>query len=199
MRDERVDDAVTTPVRCLECETSIGEGVSSVRTARGVFCADCFARLKEQARRVLAAQSEDIDFPRALFGALLGGIGGAAVWWGITIATHVSFGLVAVVIGVAVGKGIVSFTGGKRAESLQVMAVVVAAAAYAAGTYLTKRTFILESLHRQGRLIDLPLVPTSPAYFFRIASAGFQLFDLVFLAIVMYQAWRIPAPVRLPG
>src|SRR5437762_1010656 len=139
------------------------------------------------------------DFPGALFGALLGGIGGAAVWWGITIATHVSFGLVAVVIGVAVGKGIVSFTGGKRAESLQVMAVVVAAAAYAAGTYLTKRTFILESLHRQGRLIDLPLVPTSPAYFFRIASAGFQLFDLVFLAIVMYQAWRIPAPVRLPG
>ena len=194
-----MDDAVASPVRCLECETTIVDGVASVRTARGVFCADCFARLKEQAREVLGAQSRDIDFGRALLGAVLGGIAGAALWWGVTITTHVSFGLIAVVIGIAVGKGIVAFTGGKRAESLQVLAVAVAVAAYAVGTYLTKRTFILEYLHGQGKLVDLPLVPTSASYFFRVASAGFHVFDLVFLAIVIYQAWKIPAPVRLPA
>ena len=196
---EPVDDANTGDIRCLECSTPISEGVATVRTARGVFCADCFARLKQQAQQVLAAQSENIDFTRALAGALLGGIGGAVVWWGVTIATHVSFGLVAIVIGVAVGKGIVMLTGGKRAQSLQVMSVMVAAAAYAVGTYLTKRTFILEYLHRQGKLVDLPLVPTSPSYFFGVVSAGFHAFDLVFLAIVVHQAWKIPAPVRLPG
>src|SRR3989442_12419741 len=147
---ERVDDADTGDSRCLECNTSISEGVATVRTARGVFCADCFARLKQQAQQVLAAQSENIDFGRALAGALLGGIGGAVVWWGVTIATHVSFGLVAIVIGVAVGKGIVSFSGGKRAQSLQVMSVVGAAAGFAVGTYSTKRTVTLAYLHGTG-------------------------------------------------
>ena len=196
---DRVDDAVTGDLRCLQCEAPIGEGVASVRTAKGVFCAGCFATLKQQAQQILAAQSENIDFRRALAGALLGGIGGAALWWGVTVATHVSFGVIAIVIGVAVGKGIVTLTGGKRAQSLQVLAVVVAAAAYAVGTYLTKRTFILDYLHRQGKLVDLPLVPTSASYFISVASAGFHLFDLVFLAIVVHQAWKIPAPVRLPG
>src|SRR2546428_6778819 len=134
---EPVDDAGTGGTRCLECNTPIGEGVASIRTARGVFCAECFALLKQQAQQVLAAQSENIDFARALAGALLGGIGGAAVWWGVTIATHVSFGLVAIVIGVAGGKGILSLTRGQRARSLQMMVVMVAGAGYAPGSYLT--------------------------------------------------------------
>jgi len=194
-----VEDAGAAHTHCLECNIPISEGVATVRTARGVFCADCFARLKQQAQQILAAQSDNIDFTRAVTGAVLGGIAGAAVWWGVTIATHVSFGLVAIVIGVAVGKGIVTFTGGKRAQSLQVLSVAVATAAYAVGTYLTKRTFILEYLHQHGKLGDLPLVPTSPSYFFGVVSAGFHLFDLIFLAIVVQQAWKIPAPVRLPG
>src|SRR5437879_852456 len=185
---ERVDDADTGDARCLECNTSISEGVATVRTARGVFCADCFARLKRQAQQVLAAQSENIDFSRALAGALLGGIGGAVVWWGVTIATHVSFGLIAIVIGVAVGKGIVTFTGGKRAQSLQVMSVVVAAAAFAVGTYLTKRTFILDYLQRQGKLVDLPHVPTSPRYVCVHASTGLQITDVHFHANDVHQA-----------
>src|SRR3989449_1749523 len=167
-----VEDAGAAHTHCLECNIPISEGVATVRTARGVFCADCFARLKQQAQQVLAAQSENIDFTRALTGALLGGIGGAVVWWGVTIATHVSFGLVAIVIGVAVGKGIVTFTGGKRAQSLQGLSVVVAAAADAVGTYLTKRTFILEYLHPQGELGEPPPVPTTPRDFFWVVSAG---------------------------
>ena len=195
-----VDPSTATPVatRCARCQAALSES-DRVTAGDRVFCSTCYEILKLQLRSGVASMSQDINYPMAVAGAALGGAVGVLAWWGFTVLTKIGFGLVAVVIGVAVGKGIVSFTGGKRAESLQVMAVVVAVAAYAAGTYLTKRTFILESLHRQGRLIDLPLVPTSPAYFFRIASAGFQLFDLVFLAIVMYQAWRIPAPVRLPG
>src|SRR2546430_17527551 len=95
---ERVDDAGAGDTRCLECNTSISEGVATVRTARGVFCADCFARLKQKAQQVLAAQSENIDFTRALAGALLGGIGGAGVWWGATVARPVSFAPLASVI-----------------------------------------------------------------------------------------------------
>src|SRR2546425_4764436 len=156
---ERVDDAGAGDTRCLECNTSISEGVATVRTARGVFCADCFARLKQQAQQILAAQSDNIDFTRAVTGAVLGGIAGAAVWWGVTIATHVSFGLVAIVIGVAVGKGIVTLTGGKRAQRLQMMSVMVAAAADAVGTHLTQPTFILQDLHPPGQTGAPPPLP----------------------------------------
>lgn len=194
-----MSDAGSGEARCLECDTVIGAGQESVRTERGIFCVDCFARLRGQVQQVIRAQSEDIDFPRAVVGAVLGGIGGAALWWGVTVLTNVAFGLIAIVIGVGVGKGIVMLTGGKRAQSLQILAVVVAVASYALGTYLTNRTFILAYLHEQGKLLDLPLVPTSAGYFFDVVSAGFRAFDLVFLAIAVHQAWRIPAPIRLPG
>ncbi len=192
-------DAETGELRCVECETPIADGQDHVRTERGVFCADCFARLKAQVQQVIAAQSRDIDFPRALLGAVLGGAAGAALWWGVTVITNVAFGLIAIVIGVAVGKGVVTFTGGKRAQSLQVLSVVVAVVAYLAGTYLTNHTFITHYLHEHGKIGALPLVPSSVEYFVDVVRAGFRPFDLIFLAIAMHQAWKIPAPLRLGG
>src|SRR5262245_37813078 len=185
--------------RCLECDTTIAAGQPSVRTGRGVFCVDCFARLKQQVQQAIAAQSEGIDFPRAVLGALLGGIGGATLWWAGTVLTKVNFGLIAVVIGVAVGRGILTMTGGKRAQSLQILSVAVAVLAYVAGVYLTNRTFILRYLEEHGKTANLPLIPPDLATFYQVTSVGFRAFDLIFLAIVVHQAWKIPAPLRLPA
>ena len=191
-------EAVPGEVRCLECDTVLAEGAPNVKTDDGVFCVDCFERLKQQVQRAIAVQSQDIDLPRALVGAVGGGMLGAALWWGITVATNVRLGLIAVVIGIAVGKGIVTLTGGKRARALQVLSVVVSVLAYAAGTYLTNRTFILRYLATHGKAMDLPLVPEDPALFFRVATAAASPFDLLFLAFLVHQAWKIPAPLRLP-
>jgi hypothetical protein len=183
--------------RCAECEAPIGDDTAQVRTARGLFCAGCFARLQAEVQQIVTAQSQDIDFPRAVLGAVLGGAAGAALWWGVTVATNVAFGLIAIVIGIAVGKGVVAFSGGKRAPSLQVLSVAVAAIAYAAGTYLTTHTFLTRYLAEHGRTAALPLVPSSVDYVVDVLRAGFRPFDLVFLAIALHQAWRIPAPLRL--
>jgi len=32
-----------------------------------------------------------------------------------------------------------------------------------------------------------------------VLRAGFGVMDFVFLAIVVYEAWKIPRPIRLPG
>jgi len=192
-----MSDAVIADVRCFECNTSIAEGQRSVKTENGVFCAECFDLLKDQVKQAVAAQSVDIDYSRALIGALAGGVGGALVWWGFTVTTHISFGLVAVVIGVAVGKGVLFMVGGKRSQGLQILSATVAVLSFGLGTYLVNRSLIMEQLAKGGHDVILPLFPSSLAMLVRVTTAGFQVFDLIFLFIVVSQAWRMPAPLRI--
>lgn len=184
-------------VRCAECGTTLPEGQDRVSTGERTFCRPCYGNLTAQLRQVIELQGSDINYPMALAGALAGAAAGAAVWWGFTVATNVAFGLVAVVIGFAVGKGTVLAAAGKRARGLQVLAASVAVIAYVYATYLVDRTFILQAMAQQGQLDStLPWFPDA-GLLYQVIRAGFRPFDLVFLAIVIYQAWRMPAPLKL--
>ena len=177
--------------RCAECGTRLAEGDERVVTDGGVFCRTCFTALRGEIERVVAAQGVDVNYPAAAVGAVLGGVVGALVWWGFTVTTKISFGLVAIVIGVAVAKGAMFFAGGKRARGLQGLSVAVAGLAFFYASYLVNRTLIL----REGA-VHLPLLP-GIGLLVRVVSLGFGVFDLVFLAIVLWEAWRIPAPFKL--
>jgi hypothetical protein len=185
-------------VRCAECGRHLAEGEARAETEGGTFCEICFANLREQLERALAVQSEDINYPAAMAGGLVGGAVGTAVWWAFTAATKVSFGLVAVVIGYAVGKGVLMFTGGKRAIGLQALSTAIAAIAFGYASYLVNRTFILRAYQEQGEAISLPLLPDLDLAF-RVVAIDFGIMDVVFLAIVLWQAWKMPAPIRLNG
>lgn len=198
---ERPDEAVSTDDhRCAECGTTLDEGQDREVTQDGVFCRPCFASLTAQLQQAIASQGQAINYPMALLGGLLGGAVGVLVWWGFTVLTSVHFGLVAVVIGITVGKGILYLTGGKRSVQLQVLSVVLAAAAFFYASYLVNRTFLQRALADEGHALVLPLLP-DPALFVNVLTAGFDLksaiFDLVFLSIVVWQAWKIPAPFSL--
>ena len=177
--------------RCAECGTLLAEGQERVVTDGGVFCRTCFASLRGQVEQAIATQGTDINYPAAAVGAVLGGLAGALVWWGFTVTTKYSFGLVAIVIGIAVGKGAMLFAGGRRSRGLQGLCVAVAALAFFYASYLVNRTVI----SREGG-VELPLVP-GLGLLVRVVSLGFGVFDLVFLAIVLWEAWRIPAPFKL--
>lgn len=181
--------------RCLQCGKDLSGASDAVTTAEGAFCRSCFEGLKQHIARAVEHQGTDINYPAAAVGAVLGGAVGAAIWWGFTVITRISFGLVAVVIGYLVGQGVLRFSGGKRAPGLQILSVGVAGAAYFYAQYLVTRTFLLRYAGQQGGGMDLPLVPDF-GLLVRVVRAGFSLFDLVFLAIVVFQAWRIPAPMR---
>jgi hypothetical protein len=186
-------------VRCAECGSVLQPGQDREVTEGGVFCRHCFEGLTAQLQHVALAQGQDINYGAAIAGGVAGAALGALVWWGFTVLTNVAFGLVAVVIGVAVGKGVVMATGGKRHLHLQLLSATIAVLGYFYATYLVNRTFIHRAYAKQGETAVLPLLP-EPQFFFRVVSLGFGLMDLVFLAIVVYEAWRIPAPLRLvPG
>ena len=81
--------------RCVQCEILIRNPSTAVATNEGTFCATCFRSLKDQLQEFSRAQKENINYPSAAIGGVLGGALGAVLWWGFTVVTKISFGLVA--------------------------------------------------------------------------------------------------------
>jgi hypothetical protein len=185
-------------VRCAECETVLVEGQDRETTEDAVFCRPCFNNLSAQLQDVLAAQGQDINYLNAVVGGLGGAALGVVVWWGFTVLTNIAFGLVAVVIGFAVGKGILLLTGGKRHLNLQILSGVIAIVAYFYASYLVTRSFINEALLADGQDMVLTMLP-DPSLFVEVISLGFGFMDVVFLAFVLIQAWKMPAPLKIGG
>jgi hypothetical protein len=183
-------------VRCLQCDRVLAADEDRETTSQGVFCRGCFEQLRHALQQAVRSQGEDVNYPAAALGGGLGGAAGALVWWGFTALTGIAFGLVAIVIGFAVGWGVVRFSGGKRSRALQGISVAIAAVSYVYGDYLVNRTFINRQLAAESVDYELPWLP-SPELFIEVVRAGFDLFSLVFLAIVLWEAWRRPAPVRV--
>jgi hypothetical protein len=103
-KEAHVGNSVDPPqIQCLQCGKDVSQDPSRVETREGSFCSACFAALAQDLKRAVARQGSDINYPAALVGGVLGGAAGAAVWWAFTVLTKIAFGLVAVVIGFAVG------------------------------------------------------------------------------------------------
>ena len=192
--------STTTPVatRCGRCQSALSES-ERVTAGDRAFCRTCYDILKLQLRTGVAAMSQDITYPMAAVGALLGGIVGALAWWGVTVLTKIGFGLVAVVIGLLVGHGTLRFAGGKRSVGLQVMAVAVGVVSFLVAVYLVNMTFINELLAQRGDALRVGFPPKGFAMFYNVIAANFGIMKLVFLGIIVYEAWFIPRPIKLPS
>jgi hypothetical protein len=182
--------------QCAECGTMLEPGIDRETTDSGTFCRNCYTQLVARVQQALDAQGQGINYGMALAGALAGGAIGVVAWWGFTVLTKIAFGLVAIVIGLAVGKGTVLLSGGKRSTGLQGMSLAVSIGAFFYASYLVNRTFVHQAFVEDGIDGKLPFLPT-PAGFVEIIGLSFGGMDLLFLAIVAYQAWKIPAPMQV--
>src|SRR5262249_25986694 len=184
------DSVLSTCARCNKALTGDDRVLASDR----VFCRACYESLRFELRRAVESMSQDVNYPMAVVGAVLGGALGVLLWWGFTVLTNIAFGLVAVAIGFLVGHGAVRFTGGKRPRGLQILATIVAALSFAVASYLVNMTFLNHELARQGSPWRVPFPPADLAMFIRILKAGFDIMDAVFLGIVVWQGWSLPQP-----
>lgn len=192
------DEAVATAAEtCARCGKTLSPD-DRVQADDRAFCRSCHEALRQELEQIVGAMSTDINYPTALLGALLGGAAGAALWWGFTVLTKIAFGLVAVAIGFFVGWATVRFAGGKRSRGLQLLSAGVALVSYVVATYLVNATFINRALAARGESWRVTTIPPSPAAFMEVVMLGFGVMDFVFLAIVLWEAWRRPAPVKLP-
>lgn len=186
----------SAPTTCARCERTI-TGDDRVAASDRVFCRSCYETLRQELQRAAVALSENVNYPMAMLGAVLGGVAGVLAWWGFTVFTKIGFGLIAVAIGFLVGHGATRFAGGKRSRGLQVLAVVVGALSFLVAAYLVNMTFINEALAARGQAFRVPFPPTSPLLAYRVLAVNFGVMKLVFLAIVVYEAWIIPRPPKL--
>jgi hypothetical protein len=180
---------------CLRCHTILSPGQDHEIAPEGVFCRPCFQVRQSERDRGMREEAQDINYPAALLGALLGGTAGVVAWWGVTVLSNIAFGAVAILIGVAVAKGATLMTGNKRSRSLQVMCLTVAGVAFFYATYLVNRTFIQQALAREGKEAMLSILP-DPTLFLRVITIHFDPFNLLFLGIVFWEAWKFTAPLK---
>jgi len=116
------------------------------------------------------------------------------------VLTEISFGLVAVVIGFLAGHGAVRFAGGKRGTSLQ------AIRGHRRRSVVPRRRRNLVNMtlstSQNTAAAGERLAHSLPAaqrerLFYRVLAVNFGMMKLVFLAIVVYEAWVIPRPPKL--
>jgi hypothetical protein len=181
---------------CARCGTALAEG-AGVEASGSLYCPACYETLAHQLRHAVAAMSTDVNYPLAALGAVAGGALGVLAWWGFTVVTKISFGLVAVAIGFLVGHGTMRLSGGKRSRGLQILAIVVAALCFFVATYLVNMTFINGELIKRGDLRRVPFPPRSAEQFYGVVAVSFGVMDVVFLGIVIWQAWSIVRPITL--
>lgn len=196
MADANPSAPTPTVTRCGRCQAALTES-DRVAAQDRFFCRTCFEILKLQLGRSVAGMSQDINYPMAALGAVLGGAAGALAWWGFTVLTQIGFGLIAVGIGYLVGQGASRGAGGKRSVGLQALSVVVGAVSFLIAAYLVNMTFINQALAAKGQAFRVPFPPASLGMFYHVLAANFGLMKVVFLGIVMYQAWIIPRPLKL--
>ena len=190
-------DAAEVAATCAQCSKTLTLD-DRVSSGDREFCRACHASLRAELEQAFAAQSSDVNYVNAAVGAVLGGVIGVLAWWGFTALTHWAVGLLAVAIGFLVGYGAVRFSGGKRSAGLQLLSISVALASYFCATYLVNMTFINKAFADEGNAFRIGFPPSSLDVLVRVVTAGFGVMDLVFLAIVVYEAWKIPKPFVLP-
>src|SRR5262249_42431616 len=181
--------------RCVRCNTLLGASQDRQVTVNGLVCGPCYNNLQSERARSIEEQGRDINYLMALLGALAGGAVGVLAWWGITVMTNTAFGIVAILIGVAVGKGATWMAGNKTSRGVQVMALVVAGVSFFYASYLVNRTFVQQAMAKEGKEILLSFFP-NPELFFRVVFLGFDLFSGLFLAIALWEAWKLSAPLK---
>ena len=184
------------PAVCARCDKPLGAD-DRVDTGDRTFCRTCYDALRMQLQQGIEGMSRDVNYPMAVLGALLGGAAGVLLWWGFTVFSKISFGLVAVAIGFLVAHGAMRFAGQKRSAGLQAVAIAVAVLSFVVATYLVNATFINEELAKRNETWRVPYVPENLRSFYLVAYSGFDYMDLVFLGIVVWEAWSIPRPLRL--
>ncbi len=184
---------------CAHCGVAIPAG--SELTFRGMgrkaaevtMCSNC-ARTVE---RAFQAETEDVKSVNALLLGLGAAVLSSVVWYGAVVITNLQLGVIAVGVGWLVAQAVMLGAGRKRGSSLQGLSVAITVLAMAFSQYLIIRHFAVQALSKQG-YTNIPfLLPVDLMVRLVVESLKNDPLTLLFWAIAVWEAYRLPAPRRL--
>lgn len=184
---------------CAHCGVAIPAG--SELTFRGMrrkapdvtMCSNC-ARTVE---RAFQAETEDIRPVNALLLGLGAAMLSSVVWYGAVVITNLQLGIIAVGVGWLVAQAVMLGAGRKRGSTLQGLSVTITVLAMGFSQYLIVRHFAVKALSRQGYTNIPLLLPLELMVRLIVESIKRDPMTLVFWAIAVWEAYRLPAPRRL--
>ncbi|HLY57607.1 MAG TPA: hypothetical protein VKS60_18735 [Stellaceae bacterium] len=139
--------------------------------------------------RLLAEQNFALAVPAGIGAAILG----AVLWAAVVYVTDMEIGLIAVAVGAMVGYA-VRVAGKGVQPRFGILGAVCAAFGWALGTLLCDVAFVA---HSKGLpMLDI-LAALNVERVERLVGIGFQPFDLVFLAIAVYEGYKFSFRARL--
>lgn len=127
----------------------------------------------------------------AIAAGLVAAVAGGVVWALIVKISDYEVGFVAWGIGFIAGTAVVLATRGARGPRLQVIAVVSALVGILLGKYLSFALIVQEDLESIGESIGLASGDMF-TLFRENLDVVFSLFDLLWVGLAVFTAWRIP-------
>jgi len=144
------------------------------------------------------------ESPRPLALAVAAGLVAAVVGgiaWGLIVKwTDYEVGIVAWGIGLLSGAAVALAAGRARGPALQAIAVASALVGILLGKYLSYAFVVQEQAQEAG--VEIGLFSTEIRdFFFEDLGSVFGLFDILFVGLAVYTAWRAlqPEPEAAPG
>ena len=208
--DQEVDEETQQRV-LMHVVNQLQAGVDRTTIARGL---EDQGMERQDAHGLVNAVHADmlqtIESERVSSGALFGAVAGAVVaailggiiWGQIVLWTDYEIGWMAIGMGAVTGFAALVVSGGKRGLLIQVVAVGAALFGVAFGKYFIYVTLVRENLMPAGSPSRFSLLfeEAMVQAFIEDASLVFGFFDLLWVALAVYTAWRIPKGVglRLP-
>ncbi|MGH7178343.1 MAG: hypothetical protein ACREJC_13275 [Tepidisphaeraceae bacterium] len=179
---------------CEFCKGPIDGGFYHVMNR--LACETCASQVQEQLRRM---NSSPQGIARGAAGATLVAIACGIGWAAITRATGTEWGIVADVIGIATGNAALRASGGQRGRAMQAVAVATAVLGIVTGKLALLIWSIVEVLRNEGSSVTAGAVFERIMRVFEVAP-GLIVggFDLVWIGISVFSAWRICRAVVVP-
>jgi hypothetical protein len=190
-----ISEAATAPVAevaCALCHANVS--ASSTKLANGHrVCSACALQLESE-----LAQGSDRadDLPRAALLGALGALVGAAAWATVVVLTDFEIGYLAVLVGFLAGYGVKLGARGGHGKRLQQTAVACAAGGLLATKYFLFAHFFTTGAAKEGVILGY-FSPATLSAFPHFLGALLSPFDLLWIAIALSSAWRVPRAPRV--
>jgi len=141
-------------------------------------------------QRIEAQDDGKVNYLGAILLGFAAALLASLLWYGFVILTNIQFGLIAVIIGWAIGFGVVMGSGNKRGAGLVVISLLLTLFAMMYSQYLVIRHFVNKEAGEAvlGIVADpVSLVVVNMIYIKE------DLLTLLFWAIALYGAFKLPS------
>ncbi len=188
---------VPADLACGFCKKSIqGE---FYRALNRFTCPACAGQLQNVIDRNAFSPE---PFAKAAGAGLAVGLACAAAWAAIVQITHFEVGIVASLIGYAVGKAVFTASGKRRGRALPWLAAILSVVGIVGGKVMLVAWQFVEVLNQRGIPINpLGVTRIVMSYVVNNPTKVFSGFDLLWIAFAVYAAWKLcqAPPITIAG